>query len=238
MNFKVGDKVRVRDDLRYGSRYNNVICNEDMERMSKDNTVLTIKRVIDEGIVNFYYVKENDWQWTDDMLCKYEPLLTWEPWWSNERSVDVKIPYAKFNLDSVTKQSLSALEIEDYKFNTETGETYIKWADKTETRVRPESDTVPNQYVGFVTAYAKKAAGNTSRINSLFDKWAVKKPIKDEIAEEKRIAEETETKRILEKRKAKREKWLIRKEALRIKREYDAKKLAREKYGVPMEFDE
>lgn len=189
MNFKAGDKVRVREDLRNGSRYNNVFCNEDMERISRDNAVLTIERVIDIDKVNRYYVKENDWQWTDDMLSKCEPLLTWEPWWSSERSVDVKIPYAKLNLDSVTKQSLSALE----------------------------------------------AAGNTSRINSLFDKWTVKKSIKDKIAEEKRIAEETETKRILEKRKAKREKWLIHKEALRIKREYEAKKLAQEKYGVPID---
>lgn len=132
------------------------------------------------------------------------------------------------------EQSKLTPEIADYKYNSETGETWIKWVDKTETRVRPEKDTEPNQFVGFVTAYAKKAAGNTSRINSLFDKWAIKKPIKDKMAEEKRIAEETETKRIIEKRKAKREKWLIRKEALRIKREYEARKIANEKYGVPM----
>lgn len=99
------------------------------------------------------------------------------------------------------EQSKLTPEIVDYKYNSETGETWIKWVDKTETRVRPENGTEPNQYVGFVTAYAKKAAGNTSRINSLFDKWAIKKPIKDNKAEEKRIAEETETKRIIEKRK-------------------------------------
>lgn len=126
-------------------------------------------------------------------------------------------------------------EIIDYKYNSETGETYIKWADKTETRVKPENGTEPNQFVGFVTAYAKKAAGNTSRINSLFDKWAIKKPVKDKKAEEKRIADEIEEKRIIEKRKAKREKWLIRREALRIKREYEARKIAHEKYGVSMD---
>ena len=88
-----------------------------------------------------------------------------------------------------------------------------------------------------MVAYAKKAAGNTSHINNLFEKWAIKKPIKDKIAEEKRIAQETEEKRIAEKRKVKREKWLIRKEALRIKREYEARKLANEKYGIPMNED-
>lgn len=142
--------------------------------------------------------------------------------------------YWKDEMLEFVAQSELTPEIADYKYNSETGETWIKWVDKTETRVRPESGTEPNQFVGFVTAYAKKAAGNTSRINSLFDKWAIKKPIQDKKVEEKRVTEETETKRIIEKRKKKREKWLIRKEALRIKREYEARKIAHEKYGVPM----
>ena len=128
-------------------------------------------------------------------------------------------------------------EIVNYTYDKTTGTTKIKWSDKTETTVYTEIGTVPDQFTGFVVAYAKKAAGNTSRINNLFEKWAIKKPIKDKIAEEKRIAQETEEKRIAEKRKAKREKWLIRKEALRIKREYEARKLANEKYGVPMNED-
>ena len=128
-------------------------------------------------------------------------------------------------------------EIVNYTYNSETGMTKIKWSDKTETTVYTEIGTIPDQFTGFVVAYAKKAAGNTSHINNLFEKWAIKKPIKDKIAEEKRIAQETEEKRIAEKRKAKREKWLIRKEALRIKREYEARKLANEKYGVPLGED-
>ena len=48
---------------------------------------------------------------------------------------------------------------------------------------------------------------------------------------------ETEEKRIAEKRKAKREKWLIRREAIRIKREYEARKLANEKSGVQLDED-
>ena len=128
-------------------------------------------------------------------------------------------------------------EIVNYTYNSETGMTKIKWSDKTETTVYTEIGTIPDQFTGFVVAYAKKAAGNTSHINNLFEKWAIKKPIKDKIAEEKRIAQETEEKRIAEKRKVKREKWLIRKEALRIKREYEARKLANEKYGVPLDED-
>ena len=126
-------------------------------------------------------------------------------------------------------------EIVNYIYDKSIGMTKIKWSDKTETTVYSEIATEPDQHKGFLAAYAKKAAGNTSHINNLYDKWAIKKPIKDKLAEEKRIARETEEKRIAEKRRAKREKWLIRKEALRIKREYEARKLANEKYGVPIE---
>ena len=124
-------------------------------------------------------------------------------------------------------KNINMPEIVNYTYNSETGMTKIKWSDKTETTVYTEIGTAPDQFTGFVVAYAKKAAGNTSRINNLFEKWAIKKP----------IAQETEEKRIAEKRKIKREKWLIRKEALRIKREYEARKLANEKYGVPMNED-
>jgi hypothetical protein len=126
-------------------------------------------------------------------------------------------------------------EIVNYTYDFETGKTTIKWSDKTETTVASENPDTADQYTGFVTAIAKRATGNTSHINNLFDKWAIKKPIQDKIAEEKRIAEDIENKRIAEKRKAKRENWLIRREAIRIKREYEARKLANEKYGVPMD---
>lgn len=177
----------------------------DAEMAYMFNDILTISEI---KYGDRYAVQENLWHWNDDMLV---PV-------TEEKQICYKM-----------------MKIIDYKYNSETGETYIKWADKTETRVRPENDTEPNQYVGFVTAYAKKAAGNTSRINNLFDKWAIKKPVKDKKAEEKRIADEIEEKRIIEKRRAKREKWLIRREALRIKREYEARKIAQEKYGVPMD---
>lgn len=127
-------------------------------------------------------------------------------------------------------------EIINYLYDEETGTTFIKWSDKTETTVKAENPEKADRFTGFMTAYAKKAAGNTSYINSLFDTWAIKKPIKDRLEEEKRMKQEAESKRIREKKKVKFEKYLIRKEALRMKREYEAKKLAKEKYGIP--FDE
>ena len=132
-------------------------------------------------------------------------------------------------------KNINMPEIVNYIYNSETGKTTIKWSDKTETTVVSENPDTADQYTGFVTAIAKRATGNTSHINNLFDKWAIKKPIQDKIAEEKRIAEDIENKRIADKRKTKREKWFIRREAIRIKREYEARKLANEKYGVPMD---
>lgn len=126
-------------------------------------------------------------------------------------------------------------DIVDYKWNAETGTTYIKWSDKTETTVRAEDPTTADQFVGFMMCYAKRAAGNTSRINNLYDKWAVRKPIQDKKAEAKALAEKKEKDRIASKRKKEREEYLVYREALRIKRDYEARKLANEKFGVPME---
>ena len=133
------------------------------------------------------------------------------------------------------RNNMNMPNIKDYIYNSKIGLTIIKWCDGTKTVVKAENPDAADQYTGFVTAIAKRATGNTSHINNLFDKWAIKKPFKDKIAEEKRIAEEIENKRIADKRRAKREKWLIRREAIRIKREYEARKLANEKYGVPIE---
>lgn len=132
-------------------------------------------------------------------------------------------------------KNINMPEIVNYTYDFETGKTTIKWSDKTETTVASENPDTADQYTGFVTAIAKRATGNTSHINNLFDKWAIKKPIKDKIDEVKRLTQEIEEKRIADKRRIKREKWLIRKEAIRIKREYEARKLANEKYGVPMD---
>lgn len=201
------NKFKVGDKVRVKRGLADVGCCLAFDEMKKmEGEILSIEKVW-SIFGNFYTVKENKFGWCDEML---EPV--------KNLSVHSLMP-----------------EIADYKYNSETGETYIKWADKTETRVRPENGIEPNQYVGFVAAYAKKAAGNTNRINNLFEKWAIKKPIRDEKSEKKRLSEEAEAQRVFEKRKAKREKWLIRREALRIKREYEAKKLAQEKYGIPMD---
>lgn len=125
--------------------------------------------------------------------------------------------------------------ITNYTYTPRIGLTTIEWSDGTKTTVRAEEPAKADQYTGFVTAYAKKAAGNTNNINNLFDEWAIERPKR----ETKRMSDEMvariEAQKKQERDNKKREKRLIRREALRLKREYEAKKLAKEKYGVPVD---
>ena len=208
--YKVGDEVRILD----GSNIKDYIGKWVSEGMEKYvDRMATISKIISDDIDGVSYRLQD--------IC-----FTFD-----ERGLEL---IEKENGTMKVKNTYMP-EIINYTYNSETGKTTIKWSDKTETTVVSENPETADQYTGFVTAIAKRATGNTSHINNLFDKWAIKKSIKDKIAEEKRIAEEIENKRIADKRRAKREKWLIRREAIRIKREYEARKLANEKYGVPMD---
>ena len=109
-----------------------------------------------------------------------------------------------------------------YKYTEDTAITTIEWSDGTKTTVHAEHPEKADPYTGFVTACAKKAFGNNNTINNLFDEWAVKKPEREIKAKIKANAAELEARRIAEKRKAKREKWLVRRRAADINREYEA----------------
>lgn len=125
-------------------------------------------------------------------------------------------------------------DIVGYKYNENTTVTTIKWSDGTKTTVHAENPDTADPHTGFVTAYAKKAAGNNNMINKLYDEWAIKKPAREAKAQIKANAAALEEQRIAKKRKAKKEQYLIRKRAVEINREYEAKKLAYKNYGVPM----
>lgn len=143
---------------------------------------------------------------------------------------------------NITSKKISRMEnnkmpdIINYNYNATTAVTTIEWSDGTKTTARAEDPSTANGYTGFVTAYAKKAAGNNNTINRLYDEWAVKKPAREMKEQIKANAAELEKQRIAKKRKAKKEQYLIRKRAAEINKEYEAKKLAHEKYGVPMDF--
>lgn len=68
MKYKVGDKVRIREDLVTGGNYGGCVAVDDMTDMC--GRVVTIERV---GEVHGYYIKEDpdEYCWTDEM---FEPV--------------------------------------------------------------------------------------------------------------------------------------------------------------------
>ena len=69
MKFKVGDKVRVREDLEVGKDYGNYDVVEDMKKYKGKEFI------INEVWRNCYRLKDIGYCWTDEML---EPVITTE----------------------------------------------------------------------------------------------------------------------------------------------------------------
>lgn len=77
--YKVGDKVKIREDLEIDRRYNKCLFIEDMEKYK--GKIATITRVTTTQHDNFGKISDydididdGDWCWTDDMFedeCKY-----------------------------------------------------------------------------------------------------------------------------------------------------------------------
>jgi hypothetical protein len=74
MKYKVGDKVRIREDLVMGVDYGCAIVVDDMKDMG--GSVVTIERVCGNG----YYIEEDpdEYCWTDEMFEPVEEELTAE----------------------------------------------------------------------------------------------------------------------------------------------------------------
>ena len=64
MKYKVGDKVKVREDLRLDRTYNKFTINRKMKKLA--GTIVTIQRINE----NYYRIVEDDgmWGWTDEMF--------------------------------------------------------------------------------------------------------------------------------------------------------------------------
>lgn len=154
-----------------------------------------------------------------------------------ERNNYVREQFSRLKNEKRNDYNMRMPEISNYTYNDKIGLTTIEWCDGTKTIVRAENPDKADQFTGFMTAYAKKAAGNNNAINDLFDKWVIEKPKKEAELKAKKDRIIAENKAKEERARKKREKHLIRREALRIKREYEAKKLAHEKYNIPMDED-
>lgn len=62
MKYKIGDRVRVKEDLMVGKYYNNCYFNSSMD--TQRGKIVTIEEV-DEP---FYYIKEDEYVWTEEMF--------------------------------------------------------------------------------------------------------------------------------------------------------------------------
>lgn len=113
------------------------------------------------------------------------------------------------------------------------GKTVIEWSDNTKTICRGNPET-SDAYTGFMIALAKKFMGNKNKASNLADYWCVKIPKMREEAEKKAREEKMLEARREEKRKKRREQYRRRIAAIRLKEEYEAKKLASELYGIPI----
>jgi len=74
MKFKVGDKVKIKDDLIVGNKYGCDTYIKEMEDFCKGN-ILTITGILDDSYKKGYYIKNCFYLYTDEML---EPVETKE----------------------------------------------------------------------------------------------------------------------------------------------------------------
>lgn len=139
------------------------------------------------------------------------------------------------------------ITITNYKYDEKTGRSTLYWSDNTQTTVTADPDTEPNEFVGFVSACAKKLFGNKSTYLNQFDKWTVKIPARKKAEAEKKAAEDKAREEARAKRAAKKEERrrqrIIDDIAKSFVDDYNtadiieaAKKRAVEKYGVPSDY--
>ena len=141
----------------------------------------------------------------------------------------------KFNLGNLAT-SLTYPQIRDYYYDEKTATTVVKWTDNTITKVKAAEGDTPDQHTGLANAVAKKYFGNGNLFAREAKWWIVDEPKARKEEEEFCKNYDAEQARLEAKRKANRERRIINAKALARKREYEARKLAAEKYGVPMEW--
>lgn len=188
----------------------------------------------------FVYIKYNLSYCTDDQINVTNRHLESISCYDFEEG-EIKIVEMKADSIIALNVAHAMPNITDYTYDSDTATTTIIWTDNTTTTVTAEDKSTADQYTGFMTAYAKKAAGNTSRIQSIYEK-ALKLPEKKTLTEQRAKEQEEEQRKIKENQKARKRRQRIRREARRRKEQYErallneeAKRLAEKEYGVPYE---
>ena len=230
--YNVGDVIKYKND-------NKISMAIIIESVVRSNTKHGNLRNCDTyRIIDVERIRDDKWAFTPEIV-PVRPLRKNVHWIEGNKIID-RIN----NLYIVEMSLLMELfmpTITDYTYDPDTATTTITWSDNTTTTVTAEDKTTADQYTGFMTAYAKKAAGNTSRIQSIYER-ALKLPEKKALAEQKAKEQEEEQRKIRENQKARKRRQRIRREARRRKEQYEktllmdeAKRLAEKEYGVPYE---
>ena len=114
------------------------------------------------------YINESVYDW-NELLRYYQGLkATYD---TDQILVGSKRAIGSIKTNDLSREdfTMKMPNIKNYTYIDHIGLTTIEWSDGTKTTVRAENPARADQYTGFVTAYAKKAAGNTNNINNLFD---------------------------------------------------------------------
>ena len=131
MKYKVGDKVKVREDLKIGKSYNKKTFVDSMEKYK--GQIVTIKVVGDDN----YKIEEGnqDWYWTDEMLEDIEEEMNLEDFlnalWKNPEIIINKFSNMyeeckKVNEDLKTKLKNKQSEIDFLKGQISVYEKFLK----------------------------------------------------------------------------------------------------------------
>ena len=130
MKYKIGDKVKIREDLKGGCCYG-LYCDAEMEKYK--GKIATITEVTDNGFYRIDLDKE-EWYWSDDMFENY--TLT-------EKQFNDKISELEKQIAELKEQ----LEKKDNK--TPVGEIWIPKYDKTYYNVNCYDNTADEQINDF-----------------------------------------------------------------------------------------
>lgn len=135
--YKIGDKVKVREDLKGGENYNDVYCNDEMAKLAGE--IVTIDDVDAEGD---YHIEE-------DMFCC---------WWSEKMFDDSYVILAEDDEDNFEFVE-KIITVQDFmdKFNTTTNTNIALYIRDKDYRVTMGCGDIEDSilYSTFVNAYGK-----------------------------------------------------------------------------------
>lgn len=135
--YKIGDKVKVRDDLKGGERYNDVYCNDEMAKLAGE--IVTIEDVDAEG--DYHIVEDVD-----------------NFWWSAEMFDDSYVILAEEDEDNFEFVE-KIITVQDFmdKFNTTTNTNIALYIRDKDYRVTMGCGDIEDSilYSTFVNAYGK-----------------------------------------------------------------------------------